>query len=110
MAKGSSKFHHFRYGNLGEGRSDAPWSDKCSSRVSVRNRDRIAGAARTITGDIAIQEITFSPILAGAISDAMGSIVAGFWLSPVLLGVAAFANLLQRSPPTSFSTLFAEDV
>lgn len=49
-----------------------PWSDKCASRVSVRDRDRIAGAARTITGGIAIQEITLSPILASAISDAMG--------------------------------------
>jgi predicted MFS family arabinose efflux permease len=39
---------------------------------------------------------TVSPILAGAISDAAGSIAAGFWVSPVLLGFAACANLLQR--------------
>ncbi|MDB5653147.1 MAG: Permease of the major facilitator superfamily [Tardiphaga sp.] len=39
---------------------------------------------------------TVGPILAGAISDAMGSIAAGFWVSPVLLGLAACANLLQR--------------
>lgn len=38
------------------------------------------------------------PILAGAISDATGSIAAGFWVSPVLLGIAACANLLQRPP------------
>jgi MFS family permease len=42
---------------------------------------------------------TVSPILAGAISDATGSIAAGFWVSPVLLGIAACVNLLQR-PPT----------
>jgi predicted MFS family arabinose efflux permease len=39
------------------------------------------------------------PILAGAISDVTGNIAAGFWVSPVLLGIAACANLLQR-PPT----------
>jgi predicted MFS family arabinose efflux permease len=39
------------------------------------------------------------PILAGAISDATGSIAAGFWVSPVLLGIAACVNLLQRPPP-----------
>ncbi len=42
---------------------------------------------------------TVSPILAGAISDGTGSIAAGFWLSPILLGIAGFVNLLQR-PPT----------
>jgi predicted MFS family arabinose efflux permease len=42
---------------------------------------------------------TASPILAGAISDATGSIAAGFWLSPTLLALAACVNLLQR-PPT----------
>lgn len=36
------------------------------------------------------------PILAGAISDATGSIGAGFWVSPVLLGLAAGVSLLQR--------------
>jgi MFS family permease len=45
---------------------------------------------------------TISPLLAGAISDAAGNIAAGFWVSPVLLGLAACANLLQR-PPTSAS-------
>jgi MFS family permease len=39
---------------------------------------------------------TIGPILAGAISDATGNIAAGFWVSPVLLGLAACANLLQR--------------
>lgn len=39
---------------------------------------------------------TVGPILAGAISDATGSIGAGFWVSPVLLGLAACANLGQR--------------
>lgn len=43
---------------------------------------------------------TIGPILAGAISDATGSIAAGFWVSSVLLGVAACVNLLQR-PPSS---------
>ncbi|MGE0804982.1 MAG: YbfB/YjiJ family MFS transporter [Burkholderiaceae bacterium] len=38
------------------------------------------------------------PVLAGAISDATGSIAAGFWVSPLLLGVAACVNLLQRPP------------
>jgi len=42
---------------------------------------------------------TVGPIVAGAISDATGSIAAGFWVSPVLLGIAACASLLQR-PPT----------
>ena len=42
---------------------------------------------------------TISPILAGAISDTTGNIAAGFWVSPVFLGVAACVNLLQR-PPT----------
>jgi len=41
---------------------------------------------------------TVSPILAGAISDATGNIAAGFWVSPVLLGIAACVNLLQRPP------------
>jgi predicted MFS family arabinose efflux permease len=41
---------------------------------------------------------TVSPILAGAISDATGSIAAGFWVSPVLLGISACVNLLQRPP------------
>lgn len=41
---------------------------------------------------------TVGPILAGAISDATGSIAAGFWVSPALLGLAAAANLLQRPP------------
>jgi len=41
---------------------------------------------------------TVGPILAGAISDATGSIAAGFWVSPVLLGIAACVNLLQRAP------------
>lgn len=39
---------------------------------------------------------TVGPLLAGAISDATGSISAGFWVSPALLGLAAAANLLQR--------------
>lgn len=38
------------------------------------------------------------PIVAGAISDATGSIAAGVWASPVLLGIAACANLLQGPP------------
>ena len=42
---------------------------------------------------------TIGPILAGAISDATGSIAAGFWVSPVLLGFAACVNWLQRPPP-----------
>lgn len=42
---------------------------------------------------------TVGPILAGAISDAMGSIAAGFWVSPALLGLAAVVTLLQRPPP-----------
>jgi predicted MFS family arabinose efflux permease len=41
---------------------------------------------------------TISPVLAGAISDATGSIAAGFWVSPIMLGLAACANLLQRPP------------
>jgi predicted MFS family arabinose efflux permease len=36
------------------------------------------------------------PVLAGAISDATGSIAAGFWVSPILLALAAGASLLQR--------------
>ena len=47
---------------------------------------------------------TVSPILAGAISDAAGNISAGFWLSPVLLGAAAVANLLQRPPRDALSS------
>ena len=39
---------------------------------------------------------TVGPLLAGAISDATGNIAAGFWVSPVLLGIAACVNLLQR--------------
>jgi MFS family permease len=42
---------------------------------------------------------TIGPVLAGAISDAAGSIAAGFWVSSVLLGIAACASLLQRAPP-----------
>ena len=38
------------------------------------------------------------PILAGAISDVTGNIAAGFWVSPVLLGIAACVNLQQRPP------------
>lgn len=41
---------------------------------------------------------TVGPLLAGAISDASGSIAAGFWVSPALLALAAGANLLQRPP------------
>jgi predicted MFS family arabinose efflux permease len=41
---------------------------------------------------------TVGPILAGAISDATGRIEAGFWVSVVLLGVAACVSLLQRPP------------
>jgi predicted MFS family arabinose efflux permease len=46
---------------------------------------------------------TVSPILAGAISDAAGSIAAGFWVSPVLLGIAACVSLLQRPPKSNVS-------
>ncbi|GGC49392.1 YbfB/YjiJ family MFS transporter [Chelatococcus reniformis] len=46
---------------------------------------------------------TVSPIVAGAISDATGSIAAGFWVSPVLLGMAACVNLLQRPPQPDVS-------
>lgn len=42
-----------------------------------------------------------SPIIAGAISDAAGSIAAGFWVTPILLGAAACVNLLQRPPESS---------
>jgi predicted MFS family arabinose efflux permease len=48
---------------------------------------------------------TVSPMLAGAISDATGSIAAGFWVSPVLLGFAACVNLLQRPPTPGVSVL-----
>jgi predicted MFS family arabinose efflux permease len=48
---------------------------------------------------------TVSPILAGAISDATGSIAAGFWVSPVLLGIAACVNLLQRPPALSVNVM-----
>jgi predicted MFS family arabinose efflux permease len=48
---------------------------------------------------------TVSPILAGAISDATGSIAAGFWVSPVLLGIAACVNLLQRPPTPGASAM-----
>jgi predicted MFS family arabinose efflux permease len=48
---------------------------------------------------------TVSPILAGAISDATGSIAAGFWVSPVLLGLAACVNLLQRAPAPAVSAM-----
>jgi hypothetical protein len=48
---------------------------------------------------------TVSPILAGAISDATGSIAAGFWVSPVLLGIAACVNLLQRPPTLGVSVM-----
>lgn len=41
---------------------------------------------------------TVGPILAGAISDGAGNIAAGFWVSPVLLGIAACVNWLQRPP------------
>lgn len=41
---------------------------------------------------------TVGPILTGAISDAAESITAGFWVSPVMLGIAACVNLLQRPP------------
>ncbi len=41
------------------------------------------------------------PILAGAISDATGTIAAGFWVSPALLGLAACASLMQRSSARS---------
>jgi len=41
---------------------------------------------------------TVSPIFAGAISDATGSISMGFWVTPILLGTAACVNLLQRPP------------
>lgn len=44
---------------------------------------------------------TIGPIVGGAISDAVGSIATGFWASPVLLGAAACASLLQRSPAES---------
>jgi predicted MFS family arabinose efflux permease len=48
---------------------------------------------------------TVSPILAGAISDATGSIAAGFWVSPVMLGLAACANRLQRPPTPGVSAM-----
>ncbi len=38
------------------------------------------------------------PLMGGAISDAAGDVAAGFWVTPILLGVAACANLLQRPP------------
>lgn len=41
---------------------------------------------------------TVGPILAGAISDATGRIEEGFWVSAVLLGVAACVSLVQRPP------------
>jgi predicted MFS family arabinose efflux permease len=37
------------------------------------------------------------PLVSGYVSDATGSVVAGLWLSPVLLVAAAFFALFQRS-------------
>ncbi|WP_051242163.1 YbfB/YjiJ family MFS transporter [Stappia stellulata] len=39
---------------------------------------------------------TVGPLVAGAVSDATGTISAGFWVSPVCLGAAACINALQR--------------
>ncbi|WP_394356115.1 hypothetical protein [Alloalcanivorax xenomutans] len=50
---------------------------------------------------------TIGPILAGAISDVMGSIEAGFWVSPLLLAIAACVNLLQRPPVPAESPALA---
>jgi predicted MFS family arabinose efflux permease len=46
---------------------------------------------------------TVSPVLAGAISDATGNIAAGFWVSPIVLGIAAAVSLLQRPPQPDVS-------
>ncbi|MGV2978961.1 YbfB/YjiJ family MFS transporter [Camelimonas sp. ID_303_24] len=43
------------------------------------------------------------PLIGGAISDAAGSVAAGFWTTPVLLGIAACASLLQRPPARALS-------
>jgi MFS family permease len=48
---------------------------------------------------------TVGPILAGAISDATGNIAAGFWVSPILLGIGACVNLLQRPPTLGASVM-----
>lgn len=50
---------------------------------------------------------TIGPILAGAISDVAGSIEAGFWVSPLLLAIAACVNLLQRPPVPAESPALA---
>ncbi|CUR45200.1 YbfB/YjiJ family MFS transporter [Alloalcanivorax xenomutans] len=50
---------------------------------------------------------TIGPILAGAISDVTGSIEAGFWVSPLLLAIAACVNLLQRPPVPAESPALA---
>ncbi len=58
--------------------------------------------AMSLTAAIALLTAGFAlgqaigPVLAGAISDAAGSIAAGLWVSPVLLGLAAGAIGLQR--------------
>lgn len=60
--------------------------------------------ASSWTAAISLLTVSFAtgqaagPVLAGAISDATDSIAAGFWVSPVLLGLAACVNLLQRPP------------
>lgn len=80
--------------------------------IAILTQHQLPAASWTVA--ISLLTVAFgigqalSPILAGAISDAMGSIVAGFWLSPILLGVAAFASLLQRAP--NVSAPFAKDV
>ena len=39
------------------------------------------------------------PLLSGMVTDITGNLAAGIWVSPVLLGLAAVINLLQKSAP-----------
>jgi predicted MFS family arabinose efflux permease len=59
--------------------------------------------ATSLTAAIAVLTIAFAlgqsigPLLSGAISDLAGSLSAGLWASPVLLGAGAGVALLQRA-------------
>jgi hypothetical protein len=72
-------------------------------RPAFRYRPRPRLSRSLLTVGFAFGQ-TVSPILASAISDTAGSIVAGFGVAPVLLGIAACVSLLQRPPTLDVST------
>lgn len=71
--------------------------------ITVVAKQQVPAAVLTVA--IAFLTVAFAlgqaagPLLSGVVSDMTGSVAAGLWASPILLGLAAAASLLQGRAP-----------